>query len=183
MTADNHDPLAFLDDAYAVAFAAVRDKDAASLERQAYRKWGMEIVAAREALKGIRSAKKRQEAIEAFLGRTDDPVDRRIREAALREYQERPQGRGRPPKGLVPQTIGARRIMHTQRVEDEREAILFLLCEALDLAPERDAKALMERSTTAVRGILRTEKGHLFKRWLPEHALEQLTTKAKYSTP
>ncbi|KAF0225714.1 MAG: hypothetical protein FD176_161 [Rhodospirillaceae bacterium] len=179
MTADNHDPLPFLDGAYADAFEAIEDKGADTLERQALMRWRAEIVAAREALKGIRSAKKRQEVIEDFLARPGDALDRRIREAALREYQERPQGRGRPPKGLAPQTIGTRRARHTQRVEDEREAILFLLREALDLVPEGDAKALMERSTTAIRGILRAEKGHLFKRWLPEHALEHLTTKVK----
>jgi|GEM_PF-4620278 hypothetical protein len=179
MTADNHDPFAFLDGTYADAFEAIEDKGADTLERQALMKWRMEIIAAREALKGIRSVKKRQEVIEEFLGRPGDALDRRIREAALREYQDRPLGRGRPPKGLVPQSIGARRVRHAQRVEDEREAILYLLREALDLAPERDAKALIERSTTAVRGIMRAEKGHLFKRWLPEHAMEQLTPKGK----
>lgn len=183
MSTERPDPLAFLDGAFADAWEIIDNKGPDTLERQAYMKWRVEIVAAREVLKGIRSTKKRQEVIEEFLGRPGDALDRRIREAALRECLDRPLGRGRPPKGLAPQTIGTRRARHSQRVEDEREAILYLLREALDLAPKRDAKALMERSTTAVRGILRAEKGHLFKRWLPEHALEQLTPKPKYSTP
>ncbi|MBF0326448.1 MAG: hypothetical protein HQL42_15450 [Alphaproteobacteria bacterium] len=174
MTTAQPDPFAFLDAPYADAFIAVENKGADSLERQALLRWRVEIIAAREALKGIRGAKKRQEAIEAFLGRPGDPLDRRIREAALRECQERPLGRGRPPKGLAPQTIGVRRARHAQRVEDEHEAIIYLLREALDLVPEQEGKALMERSTRAIRGIMRAERGHLFKAWLPEHILEKM---------
>lgn len=174
MTTTQPDPFAFLDGPYDGAFQAIEDKGSDSLERQALVKWRMEIIAARDALKGIRGAKKRQEAIEAFLGRPGEPLDRRIREAAIRECLERPLGRGRPPKGLAPQTIDVRRARHAQRVEDEHEAILYLLREALDLVPEHEARALVGRSTTAVRGILRAEKGYLFKSWLPEHVLEKM---------
>ena len=177
MTTTQPDAFAFLDGPYADAFQAVENKGGDSLERQVLSKWRMEIIAARDALKGIRSAKKRQEVIEAFLGRPGDTLDRRIREAALRECQERPLGRGRPPKGLAPQAIGIRRAKHAQRVEDEREAIIDLLREALDLLPEQDAKALMVRSTTAIRGILRADKGHRFKRWLEEQHLPRIETK------
>lgn len=174
MTTTPPDPFAFLDGPYADAFMAVENKGADSPERQALTKWRVEIVAAREALKGIRGAKKRQEAIKAFLARPGDPLDQRIRQAALRECQEHPLGRGRPPKGLSPQTIGVRRARHAQRIEDEREAILYLLREALDLVPEQEGKALMERSARAIRGIIRADKGHLFKAWLPDHVLEKM---------